>query len=79
MHVKYIGHDKAILADYNGKRYCFYRNQPVEISSEVYNYISSSALIEAEEFVVVEEKPIEVVTPVKTIAKKTLSKTKNRK
>ena len=55
MRVKFIGHDSLLLTEYNGKRYAFHKNVPVEITSEIYNNIILSGHISASEVVLCEE------------------------
>lgn len=49
MLVKNVGHEGLILTEFNGKRYCFPKGKPVEISSEIYNLIIQSGHINAQD------------------------------
>jgi hypothetical protein len=49
MLVKNVGHEGLILTEFNGKRYCFPKGTPVEISSEIYNLIIQSGHINAQD------------------------------
>ncbi len=62
MFVKYIGHDPLLLTEFNGKRFAFHRNKPVEITPQVYNEIILSKHISASE-VVPCEPPVSVKSP----------------
>lgn len=55
MLVKYVGSGKLIMTDYNGMRYTFEKDNPKEISPEIFNHIIASGLIEA--------KDLEIVMP----------------
>jgi len=56
MLVKNVGHEGLILTEFNGKRYCFPKGMPVEISSEIYNLIIQSGHINAQDIVPFEPK-----------------------
>ena len=62
-------HDGCILTEYNGKKYCFYKDIPVEISPEIYNNILMSGHISAQEVVICEEPKV-VEKPKETIIEK---------
>ena len=61
MKVVYTGHDNILLADYNGKRYGFRKNIPLDVPQEVFNHIMSSGNSESFYMRVVEEKPEDIV------------------
>ena len=54
MFVTYVGHDRVVMTDYNGKRYSFEKNVPKEIPEEVYKSILLSGHISAMDFKQVE-------------------------
>lgn len=55
MLVKYVGNGKLIMTDYNGKRYTFEKDNPKEITPEIFNHIVASGLIEAKELEIIIE------------------------
>lgn len=57
MEVVYTGRDSCLMTDYNGKRYCFHKNKPVNISPELYQAIILSGHVSASE-VMPYERPI---------------------
>ena len=61
MQVIYFGHQKALMADFNGKRYCFEKGKPVEITQQVYDYIILSEHVDAIDLKVV--LPPEKIAP----------------
>ena len=58
MLVVYQGTDKCLLTEHNGKRYCFQRDIPKEISQVVYDYAINSRHVEMQNLHVVERKPV---------------------
>ena len=56
MLVKYIGHSKCILSDYNGKRYIFQKDQPKEVEKAVYDDMIQSGLFDARELIVCDKE-----------------------
>ena len=70
------GKDNLILTDYNGKRYAFHKDMPIEISPEVYNSIILSGHISATDIVPVLEKQ-EEEKPAETIVEKVVEKVKD--
>lgn len=63
MQVVYTGNDPLVLTEYNGKRYVFRKNIPVEIDPKIYNEIVLSRHVTASEVVPceIEKKEKEVV------------------
>jgi len=59
MQVVNISHDNLIITEFNGKRFVFRRNIPVEISPEMYQNILLSKHISAAEIVPYEKKEVE--------------------
>ena len=57
MLVVFKGKSKCLMTDYNGKRYCFEKNKPIEISDELYKHIILSEHIESAELCPVSELP----------------------
>jgi len=55
-----LSHDPLILTEYNGKKFCFRKNVPVEIEPKVYNNIILSGHISAEEIVIYQLLIVEV-------------------
>ena len=53
--VIFKGHTDVILCDYNGQRYSFPKEKPVEVPSEVYNYVVRSGNVDAVDLQVYEE------------------------
>lgn len=68
MWVMYKGHDDVLLTDYNGRRYTFPKNKPVEVPPEVYNNMVRSRCVETFDLTVC-EAPI-VAEPPKVEAPK---------
>ena len=69
MRVVNKGHDGCILTEYNGKKYAFYKDVPVEISSEIYNNIVTSGYINAQDIRIYEEPKV-IEKPKETIIQK---------
>jgi len=69
MLVKYIGHDPLLLTEYNGKKYAFHKNQPVEIDEKIFKEIILSGHISSVDVVVV-ETPKVVEKPKETLIEK---------
>ena len=57
MLVVYKGHDRALMTDYNGRRYNFRPGIPVDIPTEVYNYIIQGEHVSSKELMPCEIKP----------------------
>ena len=70
MLVKYIGHDPLLLTEYNGKKYAFHKNQPIEIDEKIFKEIILSGHISSIDDVVVVEEPKVVEKPKETIIEK---------
>jgi hypothetical protein len=51
MLVAYKGKSKCLMTDYNGKRICFNKGQPVEISKAVYDSMLQSRHVEVNDLV----------------------------
>lgn len=66
------GHNGVILTEYNGKKYCFYKDIPVEINQAVYNDIVLSGHVSAQDVVLYEEPKV-VEKPKETIVEKAKS------
>ena len=84
--VVFRGHNDCLLTDYNGKRFCFRKNIPVEVDEEVFKNIIQSHNVDAYDLQVyseppkVEEKPAGPVEAVKEAVKKIIPhKKKGRK
>lgn len=74
MRVKFIGHGKLLLTDFDGVRYAFYKDTPVEISQEIYNNMRDSGHIDMQDLAICEEKLAEakketVVEKIKEVIK----------
>lgn len=57
MLIVYKGNSGLIMTDYNGKRYCFYKNIPVDVPKEVYDYVIASGAIELKDLCIT---PLEI-------------------
>jgi hypothetical protein len=64
MLVVYRGKSKCLMTDYNGKRICFNKGQPVEISKAVYDSMLQSRHVEVNDLVPVTASENVVVSPV---------------
>lgn len=51
MFVVYNGKSKCLMTDYNGKRICFNKGQPVEISKAIYDSMLQSRHVEVNDLV----------------------------
>jgi hypothetical protein len=61
MLVKYIGKAHSVVAEFNGKKYCFNKREPIkDIPMEVYNYIQKSGSIYSEDVI---PAPVEHIVP----------------
>jgi len=69
MLVQYVGHDPLLLTEYNGKKYAFHKNQPVEIDEKIFKEIILSGHISSIDVVVV-ETPLVAEKPKETIIEK---------
>jgi hypothetical protein len=80
MRVQYVGHDPLLLTEYNGKKYAFHKNQPVEIDEKIFKEIILSGHISSADVVVVEEPKV-AEKPKETIVEKakTFIKPKGKK
>jgi hypothetical protein len=67
--VKFIGHDPLLLTEYNGKKYVFHKNKPVEIDEKIFKEIILSGHISSAEVVAVEEPKV-IEKPKETIIEK---------
>ncbi len=67
MQVINISHDNLIITEFNGKRFVFRRNVPVEISPEMYQGILLSKHISAAEIIPLETNK-NIPEPVKETA-----------
>ena len=63
------GHEGCILTEYNGRKYCFYKDIPIEISPEVYDNLKDSGHISAQDIRIYEEPKV-VEKPKETIIEK---------
>jgi len=59
MKVVFLGHSKALMTDFDGKRYCFEKRIPIDIPSKVYDEIILSGHTDAQELRPVEEEVTE--------------------
>jgi hypothetical protein len=81
MFVCNISHDGLIITEYNGKRFVFKRNIPVEIDHAIYQNILLSGHISASEIVPVEIKEAkeeEIESPKEPAAVKVANKQKDK-
>jgi hypothetical protein len=62
MKVVNVGHDGLILAEYNGRRYAFHKDIPVDIDPKVYNEIIVSGFVNTQDIIPVAE-PLEESNP----------------
>lgn len=78
MWVMYKGHDDVLLTDYNGRRYTFPKNKPVEVPPEVYNNMVRSRCVETFDLTVC-DAPIKVDATGDDIKEKPKKKAKKRR
>jgi len=75
MFVVNISHDNLIITEFNGKRFVFRRNIPVEISPEMYQNILLSGHISAAEIVPYEKtKELTEKVAIETVVNKIFKK-----